>query len=61
MNLLLLLPFVWRRFRHVIADRDMPPQSYGNDAIAGIFGKPFIDFRNYCGSIQRRSNCHYSQ
>jgi len=27
-------------------DRDMLPQAHGNDAIAGIFGKPSFDFRN---------------
>ena len=27
-------------------DRDMLPQAFGNDPIAGIFGKPSFDFRN---------------
>jgi hypothetical protein len=61
MNLLSLLPFIWRPSRHGIAGRDMPPQSYGNDVIAGIFGKPSFDFRNYCGSIQWHFSCHYSR
>ena len=29
-----------------ISARRMLPQAHGNDAIAGIFGKPPFDFRN---------------